>query len=400
MQWEGEIAKTVHFNFQPIVETGRTSAFASSLYPSGNGQNIDPRVRPCYEAREGFLLASVDYSGIELTTTGQVTYDLLGASTHRDKINAGYDLHSYLGGQLALYLHDYFGALCVERGMQNDADEVYRAFLSCKKIEDEKVKEFYKTWRKFAKPVGLGLPGGLGPLTLIEIARKTYGVDFVKVAEGMPNARFEADPDVMDKVLFFSKTLFRRSAEEFRWNARLKGIALATLLKNIWLKTYPEMEPYFEHVKNCKDENNPVIGRREDGRPIEGLCYTTLLGMHRAGCSFTKIANGMCMQSPTAEGAKIACFNVTRACRDASRGSVLLGAHPVDFVHDELLVEVQKDKAHTQTAEVQRIMERSMSIIVTDVTVRTEAVLMPRWYKQAEPVFENGQLVAWTPEEK
>lgn len=91
-----------------------------------------------------------------------------------------------------------------------------------------------------------------------------------------------------------------------------------------------------------------------------------------------------------------------RACRDESAGSILYGvAHPVDFVHDEFLVEVRNDgrqAVHDRCLEVQRIMENAMRNVLPDIEVRTEAALMERWDKRAEPVFgEDGLLSVWKP---
>lgn len=397
MTWEGEIAKSVHFNFRPLLETGRTSSFASKLYPSGNGQQIDPRVRPCYKARDGHLLVSVDYSTLELCTTAQITYDLFGKSVHRDKINAGVDLHSFLGSQLALHLHADFGELCRKAEIEDDPDAVYAEFRNCKGHEDSAVAEFFAFYRKFAKPVGLGYPGGLGPITFISIAKKSYGVDIAEIASTMDQSEFE----VTGSLLFYAKKLFGMTNDTFEWNGRLRAIALALKLRDIWLNTYPEMALYFKHVAdNCGDEHNESIGERDDGRPVKGLCYTSPMGMHRAGASFTSVANGLCMQTPSAEGAKIACIMVTRACRDESVGSILYGSHPVDFVHDEILAEIpDDDKAHERVVEMQRIMEKAMQCVVSDVKIGTEGALMRRWDKRAEPVFVDGRLVVWEPKD-
>ena len=68
MQWGGELSPTVHFPFRCLLETGRTSSFSNELYPSGNGQQLHPLIRPCYKARDGMALISVDYSTLELAT--------------------------------------------------------------------------------------------------------------------------------------------------------------------------------------------------------------------------------------------------------------------------------------------------------------------------------------------
>lgn len=366
MKWNGQPAEVVHFNFDVLKETGRTSSFAGSLYPSANGQNIDPRVRPCYVARDGYWLGSTDYGTLELVTTAQTTYSLFGWSKMRDLINAGADLHAYLGAQLALLLHDEFRGLCNSAGISNDRDAVYEQFKACKGHDSEEVRAFYKHWRSFAKPVGLGFPGGLGAETFIEFAKKNYKVDIVKQTGSMA-----------------------------------KAIELSKSLKTVWLDTFPEMRLYFAWVsEGTLDPENPIIGYwdHDHKEPIQGQCYTSPMGMYRAGTSYCAVANGKAMQTPAGEGAKAAVFKVVRECRDVTRESVLYGSIPVNFVHDELLVEYPIEKAHEAAQRTAEVMIEMMRLITPDVKVKAEPALMTRWDKRAEPNFDdNGRLVPWVP---
>ncbi len=340
-------APVVRFKFNSLVSSGRTSSSADENYPSTNGQN-QPRaggelsIRECFLPRPGHLLVSSDYGFVELCTTAQTCLDLLGRSTLAQKINAGFDPHAYLGSQLAATLDPEFQA-AVEGA---DPDEIYRGFLTLKKSDDLSHREFYKHWRHFAKPTGLGYPGGLGPATFCDYARATFGID-VK-------------------------------------------LDVAESLRTVWFRTYPEMRAYFEWVS-----------RQTDPRNIGLFAYRTPFGMYRAGCTYTEIANGMCMQSPTAEGAKAAVFRVVRACFDPAEESCLYGCHPVNFIHDEMLVEIPDD-AHREVRamEVSRLMVESIrKTVLKDVEVRAEPALMRRWYKDAEPVRDaQGRLVPWEPE--
>ena len=70
----GQLAARVHFEFDVVKETGRTSSFASRLYPSANGQNMDPRIRPCYRAEDGNIILSWDYSSLELVSLAQTCW--------------------------------------------------------------------------------------------------------------------------------------------------------------------------------------------------------------------------------------------------------------------------------------------------------------------------------------
>lgn len=370
MKWQGETARVVHFNFDVLKETGRTSSYAGKLYPSANGQNMHPKIRGAYVPRPGNVLCSTDYSTLELVTTAQKTYSLFGWSHMRDLINAGVKLHDYMAAQLALFLHADFRALCNETGIAQDKMKTYEQFLACKSHSDVAVRDFHSHWRKFAKPVNLGFPGGLGADTFIEFAKKNYKVDIVKIA-----GSYE------------------------------KAVLMAKELKAIWLNTFPEMELYFAWVsKETFDPLNLVIGYWDEPKneePIPGQCYVSPMGMYRAGTTYCGVANGAAMQTPAAEGAKSAVFLVVRACRDKTRESILYGSIPVDFVHDEIITEFKDDEhAHDKAEEQARIMVEAMKMICPDVDVKAQSALMRRWDKRAEPVFDaNKRLIPWMPPE-
>lgn len=394
MEWEGEISDIIHFPYRVLVETGRTSSRASKLFPSGNGQQIDPRVRPCYKAREGHVLLSTDYSTLELATVGQGMIDLFGTSVHADKINAGQDLHAFLAARLAFELNPDFRETCDEMGLSTN-DEIYSCFMACKTHKSQDLKDFYKWWRKFAKPVGLGYPGGLGPWTFISLAKKSYGVNIAEIASTLSDDQFQ----VSKYLLNICKKNLGIEAADFTWTPQTKAVALAIKLKEIWLDTFL-MRPYYEHINNNqKDSVNPVIGMNDDGKPKRGYSYTSPFGMIRRGCSYTSVCNGLLMQTPAAEGFKVAIINVTRACRDSSIGSILYKVvHPLNEIHDELITEHKDDKIqvlHDQSEEVSRIMLDAMALITPDITgLRTEGVYMRVWDKYADPTFDDqGRLI-------
>lgn len=396
MQWEGETAETVHFPFRALVETGRTSSSANKLYPSGNGQQLHPKIRPCYVARSGHVLLSTDYSTLELATVGQCMLDLFGHSVHADKINAGQDLHSFLAARLAFELNPEFRATCDEKGLTSN-DDLYASFMRCKKHKIKELADFHKWWRKFAKPVGLGYPGGLGPWTFLGFSKKTYGVNIAEIAAGLPDERFH----ISKPLLRLAKKHLNISEIEFRWTGATKALALALRLKNIWLDIF-QMRPYYEYIqKQHKDHVNNTIGETDEGKAIQGYTYTSDFGMIRRACSYTSVCNGLAMQTPAAEGAKLAVIQTVRACRDKSLGSILYNqAHPVDFIHDELLTE-HRDKGaarlDAEAKEVSRIMLDAMKFICPDIPgLKTEGVFMREWNKFAEPTFNSQGLLIVT----
>jgi DNA polymerase-1 len=338
-----EVAEIVHANFNVLVETGRTSSFAGNAYPSFQGQNQHPEIRPCFLApTPGWWLLSVDYSALELVSLAQKCYDLFGYSVLRDQINAGRDVHSFLGTALARTLNTDFGGAVA--GL--DALEEYEVFMALKTGAPVE-QAFHKHWRKFAKPTGLGYPGGLGPYTFVEYAYGTYEV--------------------------------KTTVEEARQ------------LKQVWLETYPEMVEYFRHIST----------NMEDPRFRDRYAYRSSMGMTRSNATYCATCNGNGMQTPSAEGAKKAVIQLTRETYDPSMNAVLGGHYrPLLFIHDEVVGEVHPEQVDVVARQVSDIMTREMQAHFPDVLVRVEAAAMERWYKQAEPVYgPDGKLTVWTPDE-
>lgn len=338
-------ADRVHFNYNVLLETGRTSSSAGTLYPSANGQNIDPRAKGCYIPEDGWVLLSSDYATQELVTLAQKCYTLFGASVLRDVINRGVDTHAYLASVLAAHLDPQFGQQLRASGI-SDRWAVLETFLAARNGPPE-AAAWFKKWRKFAKPVNLGFPGGLGPETFVKYA----------FAQGVKTTLEEAH-----------------------------------VLRDLWRQAYPEMPLYHEWVNSsCPDPAIP-----------EAYAYRSPFGMIRRGASFCAAANGSGLQTPSAEASKAALIGVVRACTDPSCGSPLLGCLPANFIHDEIMVQIPEDRwMHERALEVKRIMEEAMQIVTPDVRVLATPCLMRKWSKDAEPVYDNkGRLLVWEPKQE
>lgn len=364
----GQPSTVVHPRYDVLKETGRTSSYGDKLVPSVAIQQIDPRVRECYIPRDGYLMFSVDLSYMELGTFAQTCINLFGFSKLGDVINAGGDPHTWLGAQIALSADPSFAAWVGQNNVQ-DRNEVWKLFETYKKSEHEAHREFFKHYRKLAKPTGLGYPGGLGAETFIAYAKATYGVEI--------------------------------------------DLATAEMLREVWRETVAEAVPYFDYInKQCVDPFNHPLEIRD---PATGETskmtlyrYTSPMGMYRAGCAYCAAANGLGLQTPSSEGAKLGHLNVTRACYDPSLGSILGDddrgptTRPLAFIHDEILGEVRADElAHDRVLEVGNIMVRAMRTITPNVTPRFGAALMRRWNKDAEAVYDsNNRLVVWEPKKK
>ncbi len=368
MKLNGVLQSRVYPQYDVLKETGRTSSFASKptkdkpqTCAQFNCQNVDPRVRGCYVTEEDKLMWSADYSQMELGTLAQKCYELFGYSVLRDKINAKVDVHAYTGAQLAFAMDPEFQKDAIAHFGNPSPEQIHNLFLEEK---DEKHTQFkhYKHWRKFAKPVNLGYPGGLGPATFVTYAAsEQYGVHVTE--------------------------------EE------------ATILRDLWKQTYPEMVDYFKHInKACIDPFNKGWDEKEK-QEYNKYCYQSPYGLYRAGCDYCAAANGLGLQTPSADGALTSIIKLVQACFVPGVNDILGPVNgkrvvtPIMFIHDEFVGEIADDGyAHDRCMEIKRIMIESMAMVTPDVTPNANICLMRRWDKAAEPVFDSaGRLNVWVP---
>lgn len=354
-------AKVVHGNFDVLKETGRTSGYASKLYPSANLQNVYSRVRSCYKAPDDHWILSTDYSGLEFVAAAQRAYDLIGSSTYMRLINSGMDPHSYLACQWAKKSEPWFKEECED--FWDDPDLVYEAFMKYKKQKAHLIKDgepvldykgnpkdWWKHYRTSSKPVGLGILGGMGPATIANVSIKTHK--------------------------------FEMTDEE------------AKAYRDIWREIFPDDAELLSYriLKSMKDYENYT---KENQRYV----YTTCMGLRRPNCTYTMATNGINLQSNSAEGATLSTAVVSRNSYDKTRGSILHGNYkPWAFVHDEILGNVKADpKIATAVAkEQERIMVDGLKSICPDINPSADSALMLTWSKDAEEARnEEGYLIPW-----
>ncbi|MHB8387576.1 MAG: DNA polymerase [Acidiferrobacteraceae bacterium] len=211
----------------------------------------------------------------------------------------------------------------------------YEAAVARKKAGDEAVDNARQT----AKVANFGFPGGLGAEKLCLFARKTYGVH-----------------------------LTEERAKE---------------LKDAWLGRWPEMRLFFQHVGELVDEDT--------GEALVKQIFSDRL---RGGCHYTAACNTY-FQGLGADAAKRAAYLVSRACY-SQPDSVLYGSRPVNFVHDEVILETDDvPGAHEVAMELGRIMVQGANEFLPDVPARVEPLLARCWSKKAKPVYVEGRLVPW-----
>jgi DNA polymerase I-like protein with 3'-5' exonuclease and polymerase domains len=196
----------------------------------------------------------------------------------------------------------------------------------------------FKNTRQQSKAASFGYPGGMGASTFIEYA-KAYGLAL--------------------------------TLEE------------ATALKAAWRKSVPEVPKYFKWVSKLCAHGYATVSQIRSGRV-------------RGGCSYTDLANTM-WSGLAADGVKLAAFNIAKACY-VEVNSPLYGSRPVVVIHDEFILETPAQKAAAAGPELSRIMEKSMEEYTPNIPSRASAVIMRRWYKDADPAFDAaGLLIPWEP---
>lgn len=194
-----------------------------------------------------------------------------------------------------------------------------------------------KQARQHAKIANFGLPGGMGVRGLIRYA-KGYGVTL--------------DYD------------------------------MAAMLHRRWFEQWPEMEEYFRRIRN-------IVGPGDEGDVV-----IPQSGFKRGAVGYTNAANTY-FQALAAHASKAALFEASRHCY-TDTGSLLYGSRPVNFIHDELLLETPEFVAHEAAAELEALMESVMQRYTPDIPVSASATLMRHWSKDAEPAYdEDGRLIPW-----
>jgi hypothetical protein len=156
----------------------------------------------------------------------------------------------------------------------------------------------------------------------------------------------------------------------------------ATVLHERWKKSWPVVVEYLDWIAQLVSGGSALVVHHKSNR-------------WRGGCSYTVAANSH-FQGMAADGAKRALWEVARRCYEKQPGSALYGCRPVNFVHDEIIMEAPLDRAHEAAEELAAEMVKAFNFFTPDVPVRASPVLMDRWSKKAKAVKDNsGRLQLW-----
>lgn len=124
----------------------------------------------------------------------------------------------------------------------------------------------------------------------------------------------------------------------------------AQKMKNAWFRAFPEVKEYLNEQEN--DE-----------------AAWTLTGRKRANASYCARKNTP-FQGLSADGCKIALYELD------FQGFAIRG-----FIHDEIVVEVNKDSVEDSKKTVEKIMIDSMKAVCPDVLIKVETIISERFTK-------------------
>lgn len=209
------------------------------------------------------------------------------------------------------------------------------------KAKDKEVKKA----RQGAKAINFGRPGGLGDKKFVKYAWKTYGV--------------------------------RMTLEE------------AAKANESWKADQPEILEFFRLAAAAT--NNPT------GLGDETHVFT---GRVRGNVRYSSLCNGR-FQGLGADAALEALWRVTYA-QYCVPTSPLYGTRVVGFIHDEIIIEVEEERASEALMELERVMGEGANVYLHKVPVKVEGVLMRLWSKSAERIVdkETGRVLPWSPDEE
>jgi hypothetical protein len=299
-----------------LAVTGRTtSRTPREPMVGGNFQNLPSRragVRECFVPRPGYVYLAGDFKGAELHSLAQATYELLGWTVLGDVLNAGQDLHLYVGAKLL--------------GMTYEQAYEIRHMPRVIKERDN------------GKRANFGFAGAMAHKGFIRSQLKD------------------------------GKVWSEMEAKE---------------LRRLWFEALPCQRAYQRECRSRLDSH---------GRAVMKAFFS---GRYRAVKGLPTICNGY-FQSLTADGAKLAIAEVVRRCYVVPT-SALYRAKPVNFVHDELILEVREDdKLQEAVREFKKVLADEFNRTVPRYPTEVDACLMRHWSKRAKAEYnKKGEMIPW-----
>lgn len=221
--------------------------------------------------------------------------------------------------------------------------------LSYEEFEERRAKgdDGLDESRDCGKIANFGYPGGMGAETMVLFALKSYSKDLGQVRDDMNALQF------------------------------------AKHLKRLWTRKNPDIAQYLRNIRRFK---NTTTGLYDFELPM--------VGMMRRGATFCSTANGH-FQGPGAALMKEIMWQIVQECFNVP-SSALWGSRPVNFVHDEVILETPLTHCHTAGQRMVDIFNATFPKFCPDVRMETEAIAQWFWSKKASPRHdERGRLIPW-----
>ena len=338
--------------FNVLVATTRVSSDAQQ-FPQNGG------VRECWEARPGYVFASVDFGGLELRTMSQRAIWSVGFSKMAEALNAGLDPHLIAAASFMGISYD-------------EAKASYKA-------GDKRTKSYRdlgKTWN-FSKGGG----GGAGAMVYSARSGKN-GTTTAPDSTVYAGSRFCILTGAA-KHCGVSKTVTRVQGKQRRICAAC--LEVAKKLDVGWLSAWTEQKLLFEKASaQCKGRQCAVM------IPVSEV--------RRGQCGYTQWLNTP-FQGLGAAATKASMWRISREMYTKPE-SPLWGSRLVLNVHDELIAEMPEDRASSAGDHLAYLMRETLKEYVPDLaaSVEAEPALSRTMAKGAKTVRDaSGKLLVWEP---
>lgn len=387
------VKRPVCCRYNVLVDNGRTSCSGGEGQEGTNIQN-PPRkgdVRPCFIPRYGWVYCSTDADTVEMRANAQNAVELVGWSKMADAL---WDQHSNGGPDLHVRL-----AANVSSISKEEAHELH-------KIGDSA----FKNTRQMSKHGNFAFLGGAGGRRFAGMAHG-FGLALTKHYDHswdvpLRSGDDSACPVFMDE--FDPET--GKTKTVTKWVSFDAEVERALVIKEMFLETWPEERIIFKLVKQHLDKSD--VAKQLRSNRIRG------------DCTFTSLSNSL-FSGRVADAEKEILWNLGLEsylgrcttkhihggdlCTYTGR-SVLYGSRTVMFLHDEPIMEHPEATAPERAEKQRRVNVDGLSKWMDKVPCTSQAVLMYRWQKGAEPLWQlpdgtysnkrvdNGKLVPVKPE--
>ncbi|MBL8798906.1 MAG: hypothetical protein JNM56_33790 [Planctomycetia bacterium] len=371
--------KHAYPRFGYLLQTGRTYCGGGlnlqNLPKEKDAASPAATIRGCFVPGDGQVFVDADYGQIELVVLAYVLEHQLGLPSQLAKlINSGLDVHRLIAAQ----------------------------------VLDKEPAAITSAERNAVKAISFGRPGGMGVECLRRVAKNNYGFDLTTAQvqeridayhrlcpELTPFLEDEVDSgQVIARTLGLSQAAYQRARGWSDYSgAAAGGEQTPGWLGGMLLKTLREATPvtqqgcgrpytaeevdYFWTKAQGLSLSLPpaqqasLRNRQADPSLWESVrnwagrrAVFTLTGRLRARTTFCAARNTL-FQGPAADGALLGLWRVWRA-----------GYRLVDFIHDQLVVEVPADEQVPQhVAAIEQHLKDGMAEVIPGMVVKVESVV-------------------------